>query len=157
MKCGTCGETSSPAFIAVGDACICHECAMKHKGGDITKKVESSIPTQTFLQYVCKTHNCGTPKSSQYMKHDMADCEWIMRELPMWHEPKTFGGHNGDISRKFYVQECDIIARLEGEWNRLVVEIRRKYGLKNYQGGGNSGANRRSRSSRNRKENAKRT
>lgn len=118
MKCSQCGGTNNKAYIILGSESICNDCASKTKGGSTpSPKNDGADHTQYFTQYICKTHKCGTPNVNQLSKHLMSDCQIYEKVLPMWHKPKTFGGHNGDISRKYFKSINDVIDILLRRWN----------------------------------------
>ena len=158
MKCDTCGETDAPAHIVVGSNSVCLVCAVKakKKGESVEKKIPSKTPLRFFIQYVCTVHNCGTTKLSQVDRHDMEGiCKWEVRELPMWYKPKSFGGHNGDINRRYFMQDCDVRIKGIKRWNDLIKQIRANNRAK-YRRENNGTTDRRREANRDRFENSRR-
>ena len=99
LNCSVCGESTSSFFLTIGTATICTECQKKHKG-----KIPQFQKPQTFLRWICKTHDCGTYSSQRmHNNHEMKDCIIISQLTLGIIRPATFGGLNGDISRKHFL------------------------------------------------------
>lgn len=67
----------------------------------------------------CKTHECGSFKFNNLSRHEMPWCELSVgythvNSHKTWHNPEI-GGHNGDISRKFYK-----------DWDKYCLELQQK-------------------------------
>ena len=65
----------------------------------------------------------------------MDECDTYERVIPHWHKPKTFGGYNGDINRRYYVTKKDVLIKLLARWNRIRKDLRMKYYGKRKYGG----------------------
>lgn len=156
LKCSACGGTAASVFIILGDKSICTTCAAETKKSGDENKIESSVPTRFFTQYICKTHKCGTCKISQIGRHKMWNCEIIEREIPHWHKPKTFGGHNGDINRRYFVTDVDVKIKLMKNWRDMIVILRKKYKIRVHGGGRYGSTNRRGKTNGYRKQRSNR-
>lgn len=99
MVCGVCEETTSSFFIAIGDKLICNKCKNNHKS------INKAMPQRPreFTRYLCDTHNVGTYNINNLYKHEMKDCELRSETTLGIIRPATFGGMNGDISRKYFL------------------------------------------------------
>lgn len=120
LVCVVCGETSSSFFIVLGPHAICSEC--KDKKG--TKKIPQFQKPPTFVRYICETHHCGTYNVNLMMfKHIMKDCIIKEQETLGIIRPATFGGYNGDISRKFFLglNEMDRLITNLANYKRFVI------------------------------------
>ena len=66
----------------------------------------------------------------------MPECEIDKRVIPHWHKPKTFGGYNGDINKRYYVSNYDVRMKLISRWNgyikmfKVKMQIRKQYRYK---------------------------
>jgi len=100
LVCSMCNETTSSFFIAVGDKIICNKCKDSKKSNRSPQMQKPRI----FVRYICKTHECGTYNVNvMYNKHAIDSCVIVTQETLGIVNPATFGGFNGDISRKFFL------------------------------------------------------
>ena len=130
MKCSLCGSVDNVAYIVVGNQSICIKCKDK-KGEKVMERSKDSTPqTRFFTQYICKTHNCGTTNVNQISRHEMPECDIYEKVIPHWHKPKTFGGHGGDINRRYYVSSYDVRMKLIGRWNRYIKPFKMRMNAK---------------------------
>ena len=126
MKCSSCGGTDSVAYMVIGNVSICMDCKKKHGEKLPESKKKDSGNTRFFTQYVCRTHNCGTCNINQMARHIMDECDTYERVIPHWHKPRTFGGYNGDINRRYYVTRKDVLIKLLARWNRFRKDYRKR-------------------------------
>ncbi len=130
LECGVCGNTTSSFFIVIGLNTICKLCKSNKKEKEIPKFQRP----RTFTRWLCATHNCGTYSINLMMfKHLMKDCDIKQQETLGIVRPATYGGHNGDISRKFFLG-INEMARLEtnlANYKRFVM-IKYKLGNKKF-------------------------
>lgn len=114
ISCVTCGSANAPQFISLGNKMICKGCASK-KDKETKKKVgeiRNSLP-RIFTRAICLTHNCGTYNLTYMSRaHEMEDCDIYFEQTLGVMEPKTFGGLNGDISRKVFLGKVNEFVRL---------------------------------------------
>lgn len=54
-----------------------------------------------FTRWRCLTHNCGSYNFNNLNRHETSTCDIISEQTVGVIKPKTFGGYNGDLSRKF--------------------------------------------------------
>jgi len=142
LKCSVCDGKDEAAFIIIGDKSICVACVAKSKTSGETVKAE--VSTQFFTQYICRVHNCGTCNPNQMNRHYIAGvCDVYTKSIPNWHKPKTFGGYNGDINRRYYTTPKDVHIKLMSRWKQTIKEIRKKHNLDPHGGGRNGFVNRR--------------
>jgi len=100
LVCSVCGNTTSSFFMVVGVESICINCKSRHKSKHVSKFQKPPI----FTRYICKTHNCGTYNvTSMMFRHVMKPCIIVTQQTLGIIRPATFGGHNGDISRKYFL------------------------------------------------------
>lgn len=101
MSCSVCGTESSSFFISIGDKMICTMCKMLRK---TTKKTQYQDPP-VFVRYICMTHNCGTYSAQNMYGRHYIEKECVIREERTLGiiKPATFGGKNGDISRRWFL------------------------------------------------------
>lgn len=56
---------------------------------------------EKFSHWACKTHNCSSFNMNNLVRHSMPWCD-IVTSAKYLSKPKTIGGYNGDVSRKYY-------------------------------------------------------
>jgi len=106
LDCGVCGKTTSSFFMVLGTETICTDCE---------KKTPKHIPGKfqrppTFARYICKTHNCGTYNvGNMTNRHEMKDCDIVIQITLGIIRPATFGGYNGDISKKYFLGTNEMV------------------------------------------------
>ena len=54
-----------------------------------------------FSYWWCEKHQCGSFNFNNLSRHEMPFCD-IRKDVRYLHKPRTIGGHNGDVSRKYY-------------------------------------------------------
>ena len=123
MICTNCSETDKDWYMIVGDTAICNDC---NEGS--TEDVHSSTPN-IFLRWKCLTHACGSYNFNNLNRHEMHDCKVIREETVGIVKPKTYGGHNGDVSRKWYKTEHDVFVILMRNWRDKIVNMKRHYNV----------------------------
>lgn len=123
MKCAVCKETDKESYITFGPFLICNECDEKPE-----KKPHFSIP-RIFSRWVCKTHNCGSYNFNLVGKHEMDNCDITREDTVGVVKPKTFGGRNGDLHRKWWKTENDIFVILNSRWKISLIGLRTYYGI----------------------------
>ena len=100
LVCGVCGNTTSSFFMVVGIKSICMSCKSRHKSKHVSKFQKPPV----FTRYICKTHNCGTYNVTNMMfRHSMKSCEIVVQQTLGIIRPATYGGHNGDIGRRYFL------------------------------------------------------
>lgn len=119
LGCKDCGNTSSPFFIVIGDKAICIDCKNSNKG-----KVKMPSVQRVFTRYVCKTHNCGSYSvSNMFFKHEIFGVCFIVEEQTLGiSRPATYGGLNGDISRKYFLKPKLLPRLLDNLDNYVIFE-----------------------------------
>lgn len=133
MVCKICEEPTSLFFIVVGNEMICTKCKDNKKD-----KVAQLHPPRLFTRYICDTHKVKTYNVSNMMvRHYMKDCVIRTQETLGIIYPKTEGGVNGDISRKYFlgVNEMDrLLINLENYVKTATIhkrlETSKKYNKK---------------------------
>ncbi len=104
MSCDVCGTSSTPFFIFVGDAAVCINCK-KSKNKNVKEKVENAKQRPPiFIRYICRTHKCSTYNLNQWRRHVTPDCEIDEEQTLGVVKPKTVGGFNGDINKRYYLK-----------------------------------------------------
>lgn len=118
MTCSTCGETTSSFFIAVGDKLICNTCEKNHE----PRKIPQFQRPPIFTRYMCTVHNVGTYNLNYLMMaHIMDDCVLTEKQTLGVVRPATYGGINGDISRKHFlgINQMDRLKTNLSNYNRF--------------------------------------
>lgn len=123
-KCSNCKETNKYWFIVIGDSTICNDC-----NDDLEKKIVHFSTPQLFLRWVCKIHKCGSYNFNNLIRHEMDNCDIENEETVGIIKPKTFGGYNGDVSRKWWNTENDIFMILNRRWKDILITKRLYYGI----------------------------
>ena len=57
--------------------------------------------SRMFNRWICITHDCGSYKFKNLVDHEIPSCEIITVQTVGVIKPKTWGGFNGDVSRKY--------------------------------------------------------
>ncbi len=112
LICSVCGNTTSSFFMVLGINSICSDCKNKHK----SKRIEKLQKPPIFIRYICKTHDCGTYGVTNMMfRHAMKSCDIVTQQTLGIIRPATYGGHNGDIGRRYFLGI--------NEMNRLEINL----------------------------------
>ena len=124
-KCSKC-ETDKPTgekksyFLVNGTSYICRTCLGLQESNHGAKKPHKPI----FPRWRCNVHKCGSYNFNMLIRHETPWCEISTEHTVGVVKPKTFGGYNGDLSRKFlkdwndfYLQAARRVALVK-HWNR---------------------------------------
>lgn len=89
---------------------------------------------RVFNRWTCVTHSCGSYNPSNLGRHEIPSCEIVYTETVGVVKPKTWGGFNGDVSRKFlkewndYNREKQIQENAMANWEQYKQRrLKQKY------------------------------
>lgn len=124
IACDVCGTTSSQFYFAIGDKSICNTCKTEHKSDKNPKFQKPRL----FTRYRCTKHNIGTYNINRLSKHEMRDCVIVSETTLGIIRPATYGGYNGDISRKYFlgINELDRLKTNLSNYSRFVFIMYKK-------------------------------
>ena len=104
--CTVCDKPSFSYMMVVGEVVVCDACKRVKgiKQNKSLKMKESDASKQSKTWWYCKTHECGSVRPMNLVRHEMKDCEivFITREKKDGWMKNTFGGYNGDVGRDYW-------------------------------------------------------
>lgn len=107
-------------FLIEKDTYICRTCL----GLQESKHGQRQPHKQIWNRWVCNTHKCGSYNYNMLIRHETPWCEIVDQETVGIVKPKSFGGHNGDLSRKwlkdwndYFTQAARRLAMVK-RWNK---------------------------------------
>ena len=125
MECTLCHLNNQQWYIHHEDDLICNECFKLYKISK--KKISQEGQPQFFTQWHCETHKCGSYKSKQFDRHYMLNCIITTTDTEGYVTPKTYGGCNGDLHRKYFNQLKPEIDIIEERWIKKIKNIHKSW------------------------------
>ena len=107
-------------FLIEKDTYICRTCLGLQESKHGVKKPHKEI----FSRWTCTTHKCGSYNYNMLLRHETPWCKIGEQSTIGIVKPKTYGGYNGDLSRKFLKDWNDFFTQaarrvaLVKQWNR---------------------------------------
>jgi len=103
VTCIQCGNSEAKQYFVISGTSdkVCGSCFNKDdpiQTGPVVKKIHLRI----FTRWRCLTHNCGSYSTGNFTHHVWDECEIVYEDTVGIVKPKTFGGFNGDVSRKHF-------------------------------------------------------
>lgn len=101
--CKECRTTEANQYFGISGTTdmVCGSCFNKDDPIQTTPYVKKSH-LRIFTRWRCITHNCGSYSMNNLIRHEMETCEIVYEDTVGVVKPKTFGGHNGDVSREYF-------------------------------------------------------
>lgn len=81
--------------------------------------------SRRVLFWECKFHKCGSCNFNNLVKHETPWCEIVTKSATKPFKPRTWGGFNGDVSRKYLKDWLDYCRR-QDQWRSELFKHNQK-------------------------------